>query len=175
MTSDDPIDTELLLLDGRTDFQRSHELRMEAMRAFMDEEVCKGLSRAYDARSRPLRPVERGDLVYVIRRNVTTRRTWREGPGLVLMTQGASTWVIVRGELWRVNAENVRKATSEEQLGIEQVEKFLPDLRDPTWHPNRRRDFWDLSREPTVTELDAAHAAEACVQPTPPDVDSLID
>ena len=73
--------------------------------------------------------VKRGDWVYIHRRDAMGNH-WHEGPGVVIMVSGATAWVSVLGELWKVPIIAVRQATSNERSGIEIAENFLPELRE---------------------------------------------
>ena len=57
---------------------------------------------------------------------------------MVVMLAGASTWVVVRGELWKICNENCIRATDEEHLGIEAVEIHPSDLT-PAWRKSHKR------------------------------------
>ena len=46
------------------------------------------------------------------------------------MTAGASSWISMHGELWKVATENLRHATSEEKVGAELVEPMLGNMAE---------------------------------------------
>ncbi len=76
------------------------------------------------------------------------------------MQEGASTWVVIKGELWKVSVENLRPATSEENKGLEMVEQMLPSLKEEIQHRRRRREFWDVTGEGSVGPIPlSAHPA----------------
>ena len=116
VTSDDPIDPHVLPGGNNEDWERAQTARVAALRAFAEEDSKQRLGRAAAARSRTRKEFARGDVVYVCRRN-RLGRTWQEGLGVVLMTAGASSWISMRGALWKVATENLRHATSEEKVG----------------------------------------------------------
>ena len=78
LTSDDPIDPYEVVMDSQEDFQRAHDIRMEAMKAFIDEDARLKLGRAARGRNRTRAKLERGDLVVVYRRN-NLGKVWQEG------------------------------------------------------------------------------------------------
>lgn len=57
----------------------------------------------------------------------------------MVLIAGMSVWVIVRGILWKVPSDMVRRATGEEKSGIDAVEAFLPDLKEQIEQRGRRR------------------------------------
>ena len=76
----------------------AHEMRVAAMKAYLEDETISGLRKVASARSRPLKAATRGDIVYVLRKN-RFGKVWREGPGVMVMQNGTSTWIVVRAEL----------------------------------------------------------------------------
>ena len=103
------------------------------MKAFIETDVQQRLDRASHSRSHHVKAPERGSWVYIHRRNRIGKR-WVEGPGVVIMVEGTSAWVIVRGELWKVSLENLRLATNEENKGLELVEQMIPSLKEEIRH-----------------------------------------
>ena len=136
MTSSIPIE---LAADGRSDFQRSHEIRAAATAAIFKTDSELKLMRAGDARTRATQFRDHGDWVMVHRAN-RLQRKWKEGPAVVVLSSGASLWVVLRGSLCKVARCNCTKATNEEKDGIELVEKYLPELREELLGRRRRRD-----------------------------------
>ena len=59
-----------------------------------------------------------GDLIFVWRQASVGRGHWR-GPGLIVLATVGGAWVNMRGSLWRVSNEQMRKATNEETQGID--------------------------------------------------------
>ena len=123
LASDDVLDADALAMDTKLDYQRAHEVRTSALRAHAELDTKLKLQAATRARTRPLRQLARGDWIFVHRKN-RLGKSWRQGPGVVVMIAGASTWVAVQGALWKVSAENCIRATDEEKQGIEAVEAF---------------------------------------------------
>ena len=141
------------------------------MTSWIEDDTKMRLSRAAAARPRKAREFQRGDMIVVIRQSPSTRKIWREGPGVVIMVSGTSTWCSVKGELWKINSENLRLVTSEEKAGVEQVEEFLPDLRGEIYHRRQRQDYWDISREAAVEfSVPTAGGSERVEQAEPREV-----
>ena len=146
LLADDFMDPGDIALGDRTDMQKAHEIRAAAMASMFKVDGKLKLMRAASARTRTRPELQRGEWVWIYRRNRLGQR-WMDGPGVVIMNAGASVWVVVRTQLFKVPSENIRKATNDEKLGIEQVEHYLPDLREELTRRRRRREYWDLSRE----------------------------
>ena len=64
----------------------------------------------------------------------------------MLATVGGA-WVDMRGSLWRVSSEQMRKATNEEALGAELVNSFCDDLRRDLQHNRGPKKYVDVTRE----------------------------
>ena len=166
LCSDDLVDPAALAIDTKSSFQRSHDIRAEALRAYNEIDTVRKLQKAGAAQHRTTKEFQRGDWVFVVRRNMGKK--WREGPGVVVMAMGASLWVVVRGELWKVSTVNCVLATNEEKAGIEQVEQFLPELKESLRKKQRRNEYWDLSSEgppPGLARDEASTAAPASTRP----------
>ena len=46
------------------------------------------------------------------------------------MLSGATAWISVKGQLMKVCTDDLTPATSDEKVGIEAVEQYLPELRE---------------------------------------------
>ena len=66
------------------------------------------------------------------------------------MTAGASSWISMHGELWKVATENLRHATSEEKVGAELVEPMLGDMAEAISRRRRQRAYRDLTGDPVM-------------------------
>ena len=97
MLSDDQLDAEVLALGVKKGFHRAHELWTAALEAFFKHSAHSKIACAMKGTTKPP-PFKTGDLVFVMRRN-SFGKTWREGPGTILMLQGSKAWVSVHGEL----------------------------------------------------------------------------
>ena len=71
---------------------------------------------------------------------------------MVCMRSGTSVWCILRSQLVKASMENVALATSDERQGIEQVEQWLPELKEELLRRRRRREYWDLTGDAVVPE-----------------------
>ena len=78
LTSVDAIDPYGIPFDDREEYQRSHDIRMEAMKSFIEEDARLKLGRAARGRARTREDLQRGDLVVVYRRN-NLGKVWQEG------------------------------------------------------------------------------------------------
>lgn len=93
-------------LGSKSDFQRSHDVWIAALEAHLKLDNKVNLHAAFRARTRAARPLQEGHWVLVQRKDKMGKR-WREGPGVIIMIAGASTWVVMHGEnqIRKVNAE----------------------------------------------------------------------
>eukprot|EP00971_Amphidinium_carterae_P121859 2413179-Amphidinium_carterae.4 len=146
MLSDELIDADALALDTKGDMVRATTLRAAALSSLFKLEAKTRLERAAAAKLQTYDDIKTGDWVFVLRRNAFGR-TWRQGPGIVVMMAGASAWMTMRGELFKVAVMNLRKATSQEKEGIEVVNELLPELREVVLKRQRSRRFRDLTPE----------------------------
>ena len=158
--SDDVYDPSLLAGTATGEVARTLQARQAAMEAFVKHVHEEALSRARRARSRTNLNLQRGEVVYVYRvplqrkRRATDahlpeedegrRATW-VGPGVVVLVEGANVWVSIRGELWKVASEQVRKATSEEQEAKELLQEDFEELHKTLVRGSSKRGFKDLT------------------------------
>eukprot|EP00439_Symbiodinium_sp_Y106_P027607 s1170_g3.t1 len=98
--------------------------RAAAQRAWAETNCSTVVRKALRARPRTQKQFGPGDVVYVWR-----HRAW-EGPGVVIMPEGANCYVNVKGRLWKVANDHVRNAVSEEIKGTEAVHDVFRDLRE---------------------------------------------
>ena len=94
------------------------------------DKVAKGLKWG----RRPLQHFVIGDLVYVWSASNLGTARWT-GRGRVLMTDGGTVWSAYGGRLVKSSREHVRRATAEEDQGLEFMEGLLRDDRvgDMLW------------------------------------------
>lgn len=149
MCSADLVDSYAMALGAKNDFQCPHEVCTAALKAHF--ELDSKVQAALRARSRPPRPLERGDWVFVHWKNRMGKH-WRGCPGVVIILAGASAWVFMFGDLWKVNTEKLIRASNEERHGIEAMESFLPELKEDLGRRARWHDFWDLTPEGIAKE-----------------------
>ena len=114
--------------------QRSWAIRDAARAAWIKEDDVTAVHRASAAQTRRsdvhAYSFQPGQWVFVWRKT-GSRYGW-VGPGALLaMTPGGNTWwVNMRGRLWKVSAEQLRPASSEEDLGAALVLELHRDLLD---------------------------------------------
>ena len=141
--SDDKLDAELLQEAAGDTMKRSWQLRELAQREWlkaMDRSAVARSRRANlrrtDERSRNLRP---GQWVFVWRRLENQPRWIGPGSLVAMAPGGTSWWVNMRGRLWKVSAEQLRPATSEENLGEALAQEVHRDLQRQLARPRRPR------------------------------------
>ena len=159
--SDEALDPSLVAGMATDAIGKLHEMRRIAQKAFVENNAKETVTRALKSRSRCLPEVKAGDLVYIYRvpksrkmkggekekmEIATNRATW-VGPGTVLMLDGASLWVSMLGELWRVAREQCRLATVDEKLGVEAVLQECQELVQEYQRNPNRAGYKDLTKE----------------------------
>ena len=182
--SDDVVDPGLL--DGAVvdDMERSLELRRCAQKAFIEHNAKEALKKITHSRGHPPQEFTAGDYVYVYRvprlkkrrhevgprsQETTPNRASWIGPGTLLVVNGASLWVSMFGELWRVAREQCRVATNVEKQGVEAALDGNRELIEEYKRSSQRKGYKDLRaeqwpegederREIETDELDAAHS-----------------
>eukprot|EP00971_Amphidinium_carterae_P120745 2392302-Amphidinium_carterae.4 len=112
----------------------------------MQQDAHTRVHRAMKAQNRVSEQLKIGDWVYVLRSNRLNRK-WREGPAVVTMLAGASTWVSLRGALYKVATINVRKATEDETKSVRTLNELLPELQSTAMEQRGRRRCVDVTRE----------------------------
>lgn len=157
LCSDDMVDVGTMAFGTKSNFQRAHDVNTAALKAHFELDSKLKLQAALSARTRTRRPLERGDWVFVYRNNRMGRRC-QEGPGVVIMLGRASTWFVIRGELWKVNAENCVRAIGEEKNGNRGEESFLPELKEKLRRRATCHEFWGL----TPRKMSAEERAGDC-------------
>ena len=87
-----------------------------------------------------------GQLVFVWRQPPVGGGRWI-GPGIVIQQTTGGAWVNMRGALWRVSQEQMRSATSEENLGAELVNRYLHDLKWDIQRNTGPKKYVDVTKE----------------------------
>ena len=170
LLSDEEIDPALQSQNNTEAFQRLMELRQIAMEAFVKVSSREAAARALKARPRVQAAFGAGEVVYVyrvLRRQKTVhgapraargpgmgrKATW-VGPGYVLATEGSVIWVNMMGELWKAAAEQVRRATTSEKMGVEIVNESIPEMQERLKRGSYRAGYRDITKEdfPEVEE-----------------------
>ena len=88
-----------------------------------------------------------------------------DGPGTILIVEGAILWINMIGELWRMSSEQIRYAAYEERMGVE-VHGDLPGAEAPAeddvfcegderGHPRARHDEGEV-KLPQIPKEDRA-------------------
>ena len=145
--SDDVIDAELLSENPNIDFQRAEEMRRAATRAWASADSRERLQKAMRARHRPPVTFHEGQLVFVWRQPKVGPGRWH-GPGIIVIPTAGGAWINMRGSLWRVSNEQMRPATSDENKGVEMVNRFLESMKMDLQHSGRGpKKFLDVAKE----------------------------
>eukprot|EP00971_Amphidinium_carterae_P255991 5082807-Amphidinium_carterae.1 len=132
--------------DPKQEHARARSLRQHALGALMQQDAHTRVARAMKARNRVQETLRVGDWVYILRSNRLGRK-WREGPAIITMLAGATTWVSLRGHLYKVASINVRKATEDEINSVKGINPVMADLQSAALEQRGRRRFTDVSRE----------------------------
>eukprot|EP00959_Pyramimonas_sp_CCMP1952_P195397 4085965-Pyramimonas_sp.AAC.1 len=110
------------------EFSRAQAIRTTARRLAMEVYSREKISRASRARTPVPRSLVPGQWVFVWRHFSRTslrgdslgkRRDGWAGPGVVVLAEGTTIWVAMRTRLWKCSVEQVRLASSDEELGIQ--------------------------------------------------------
>ena len=148
LASDDILHPILLHDNSTEQVRRSWEIRSAAAQAWtkqMDTETVKrGL--ATKTRTSDVRDLNMGDWVFVWRQTPSFKG-W-SGPGVLLAhsPNERSLWVSLRGHLVKVSREQVRRATSEENLGAELIKELSEEMVKDINH-GKIKNFTDIQHE----------------------------
>ena len=178
LLSDEDIDPALQSQNHTEAFQKLMEIRQIAMEAFVKVSSREAAARALKARPRVQVTYDAGDVVYVyrvLRRQKTVhgaaraargpgmgrKATW-VGPGYVLAIEGSVIWVNMMGELWKAAAEQVRKASTSEKMGIEIVNESVPEMQERLKRGSHQAGYRDITKEevPEVEEEERGEGEE---------------
>lgn len=162
LLGDDVIDPGLMNGAVVDDMERLHEMRRLAQKAFVEHNAKEALKRVERGRTRAPQEFTAGDYVFVYRvprqkkrkheggqpshERSPNKATWI-GPGTVIAVDGASLWVSMYGELWRVAREQCRPATNVEKQGIEEVMRSCKELVEEFKRSSHRKGYKDLRGE----------------------------
>ena len=113
-----------------------------------------------------LKDFKPNDTVYVWREN-NNFRGW-SGPGVVvaISENNRSLWVSLRGYLLKVSKEHLRRATSEESLGVELIKVLSAEMLEGLESGNIRH-YRDLEEEATAFARERDQQEEVQVQVRP--------
>ncbi len=163
LMSDEALDPSLQAVQGGDDFERQMELRKIAQEAFVKLASKEAAAKALKARPRIQRTFRAGEAVYVYRvlrkkksvqghdsgergHGVGQKASWI-GPGCVLAMEGSIVWLNMFGELWRAAVEQVRAATTEEQMGIEVITEEFSEMQERLKRGSHRAGYRDVTGE----------------------------
>lgn len=166
--SDDALDPALLHGVRTDEIEQLHEMRRVAQKAFVEHNATNILRRTLKSKGRGNHEFQAGDYVFVYRvpkarkrrqggaevyEVATNRATW-VGPGTIIVEDGASLWVSMLGELWRVAKEQCRPATNTEKEGIEAVNRECRELVEEYKRNPHRAGYRDVTQEPWPEEAE---------------------
>lgn len=195
LLSDEAIDPALQSQGSMDEFEKMMEMRRIAQDAFMKLACKEAAARALQARPGVMPTYKAGDLVYVyrtLRRQKALRhevgprvghlRAKWVGPGKVLATEGSVIWVNMLGELWRVAAEQMRLATTEEKLGAEIISEECEEMQERLKRNSHRAGYRDITGQPRPPEVEQpaeasgeqARPMPALEQPSPVSAEGLL-
>lgn len=126
----DSLNRELTDAAAPDPIHRAWEIRNTAAQEWLRKQDQDAVRRSLKAqiRSSDLRPIPIGSWVYVFR-DTPSYRGW-VGPGVTIAedSTGRSTWISMRGRLWKASREQLRLATPEEELGAELIVELSKDM-----------------------------------------------
>eukprot|EP00971_Amphidinium_carterae_P351024 6491865-Amphidinium_carterae.1 len=146
LMAEDHLSTEAMALNSKVDFTKAQELRTSALTAMFQLDAKTRIQRASRAKTRNTEDIKVGQWIFIHRKNAFNRH-WREGPAAVVMVSGVTVWATMRGNLYKVNKEMVRTATTDELRGIEELNELLPELREETKDRRTRKAYRDYTGE----------------------------
>ena len=170
--SDDYLDRNFLAAPETDYMKKAAEMRERASKAWLEDQDRQSVAKAArsNVRTSDLKPVAPGDVVFVWR--ATQDYTGWAGPGFVVAeaSNGRSLWVSVRGYLVKAAREQVRRATSEESLGVEIMKTLTTELLEDL-ESGRSKSYKDIEDEgmpnedddvnsPSMTDVEDAIAAQ---------------
>ena len=181
LLGDDVIDPGLMNGAVVDDMERMHEMRRIAQKAFIEHNAKEALKRVEQGRTRVPQEFTAGDYVYVYRvprakkrkhegslpshERTPNKATW-VGPGTLIAVDGASLWISMFGELWRVAREQCRRAINIEQQGIEEAMRSCKELIEDFKRSSNRKGYKDLRGE-AWPEEDEGEDAEGTFRKRP--------
>ena len=140
-----------VLASGDGEMLKILKAKAAAQRAWAETNCSTVLRKALRARPRTQKMFKPGDVVYVWR-----HKAW-EGPGVVILPEGANCYVNVKGRMWKVANDHLRDAVSEEIKGTEAVHEVFRDLRDRFSREGREGQIvLDLTGDPRPPERERA-------------------
>ncbi len=155
LLASDALDQELVELSAGDPIQRLWTIRECASQAWMKRQDKETIQRSLRANQRnsDAKPLVPGSWVYVYRDNASYNG-WT-GPGVLIAESpgNRSWWISMRGRLWKAGREQIRLATSEEQLGAALVTELAKEMLDKLHTPGQIA-YQDVTQEGGPTEDD---------------------
>ena len=155
LLASDSLDQELVELAASDPIQRLWTIRECASQAWMKRQDKETIQRSLRANQRnaDMKPLVAGSWVYVYRDNASY--TGWTGPGVLIAESpgNRSWWISMRGRLWKAGREQIRLATSEEQLGAALVTELSKEMLEKLHTPGQLA-YQDVTHENGPTEDD---------------------
>eukprot|EP00435_Cladocopium_sp_Y103_P022132 s1863_g5.t1 len=130
LMSTDALNRELVDIAAPDPIHRSWEIRDAAAREWIRKQDQGAVRRSLRAQVRTTdqQKISAGSWVYVFR-DTPSYKGW-VGPGVAIADDptGRSTWVSMRGRLWKASQEQLRLATPEEELGAELIVELSKEM-----------------------------------------------
>ncbi len=173
LLSDDHLDPLLVASNPSSEYLRQEELRRLANKVVLEDDIKSAMQRARHGKHRLEKEFVEGEIVYVWRK-APLGPGWWQGPGIVVLVRGNTVWLTIRGGLWKCSKNQLRRATNEESLGVEVINKYLPDLhREIAGDGRGQRKFVDITgeeeppEEEFVDDVDVAEDAPGSPEEAP--------
>eukprot|EP00435_Cladocopium_sp_Y103_P070714 s172_g35.t2 len=126
----DALNRELVDASATDPIHRSWEIRDAAAREWIRKQDQGAVRRSLRAQTRTSdqQKIPAGSWVYVFR-DTPSYKGW-VGPGVTIAEDptGKSSWVSMRGRLWKASQEQLRLATPEEELGAELIVELSKEM-----------------------------------------------
>ena len=153
LMSTDALNSELTDAAAGDPIQRSWQIRELASQEWLRRQDQGAVRRSIRAQSRTTDQVKIpiGSWVYVFR-DSPSYKGW-VGPGVTIAedASGKSTWISMRGRLWKASQEQLRLATPEEELGAELIVELSKEMLTKLQKPGHVV-FQDVSSEGGPTD-----------------------
>ena len=139
LLASDTLDRELVEASASDPIKRQWEIRETAAREWLRRQDNDAVRRSLRAKTRQADTtvIPQGSWVYAFR-DSPSYKGWT-GPGVLISmdTNNRSAWVSMRGRLWKVSREQLRRATPEEELGAELVVELSKEMLEKVHQPGQ--------------------------------------
>ena len=153
LLSTDALNRDLVQASAGDPIHRAWEIREIASQEWLRRQDQAAVRRSIRAQSRTTDQIKIpiGSWVYVFR-DSPSYKGW-VGPGVTIAEDpsGRSTWISMRGRLWKASKEQLRLATPEEELGAELIVELSQDMLSKLQKPGHVV-FQDVSAEGGPTD-----------------------